>query len=364
MNKALLALESGVVIEGKGAGVKGISTGELVFNTSFTGYEEALTDPSYKGQILMFTYPLIGNYGIQGKNPQSDSIQPEAIVAEELTERPENPDSGKPVQGYLEDNGSRGIFGVDTRELTLRIRERGTVKSAVGVGNYDREEVLAAAKAQPPIEEKDLIPEVSTEKPASLGGTGPTVVVIDTGVKKNILKDLAERGFDVKLLPHDTGPEEVEKYEPDGIFFTNGPGDPENALQPKETARWFLGDVPTFGICFGAQIISLALGGETYKLKFGHRGANQPVKDHDSGVVNITAQNHGFAIDKDSLDGTGLKVPETNAIDGTVEAISDENRNVFAVQYHPEASPGPEDNEASFFERVEKVIKEDHAKAF
>ncbi len=364
MKKALLALESGVVIEGKGAGVEGISTGELVFNTSFTGYEEALTDPSYKGQILMFTYPLIGNYGIQSKNPQSDSIQPEAIVAEELTERPDNPDSIKPVKEYLEDNGSRAIFGVDTRELTLRIRERGTVKSAVGVGGYGKEEVLAAAKNQPPIEEKDLIPEVSTEKPESLGGTGPTVVVIDTGVKKSILKDLGDKGFEVKLLPHDTGPEEVEEYEPDGIFFTNGPGDPENALGPIETARWFLGDVPTFGICFGAQIISLAVGGKTYKLKFGHRGANQPVKDHDSGVVNITAQNHGFAIDRDSLDGTGLKVTETNAIDGTVEAVSDENRNVFAVQYHPEASPGPKDNEASFFNRVEKVIKEDHAKAF
>jgi len=363
VKKALLALESGVVLEGKGVGREGISTGELVFNTSFTGYEEALTDPSYRGQILMFTYPLIGNYGIQGKSPQSDSIQPEAMVADELTERPEKVDSVKPIQEYMEDNGSRAIFGVDTRELTLRIRERGTVKSAVGVGDLEKEEVLAAAKHQPAISEKDLVPEVSTDEPRSLGSSGPVVAVIDTGVKKGILDNLEDRGLELKLLPHDTSPEAVESYDPDGIFFTNGPGDPENALGPIETARQFIGDVPTFGICFGAQIISLAVGGRTYKLKFGHRGANQPVKDHGSGMVNITAQNHGFAIEEGSLDGTGLEVTETNAIDGTVEAISDESRSLFAVQYHPEASPGPRDNETTFFNQVEKVVKEDYAKA-
>lgn len=357
MKEAILALEDGTVVEGKGLGTEGVSLGELVFNTSFTGYEESLTDPSYKGQNLMFTYPLIGNYGIQKKSRQSDSVTAEGMVAREVNEQPDHVESKQSVNDFLVENDSRVITGVDTRELTLKIRERGTVKSAIAVGGFDIKDVVSQAKNQPPITEKELIPEVSTENARGIGENGPRMAVIDTGAKKNILKNLIDRGFEVILLPHDTEPKEVRSYNPDGIFFANGPGDPARAKIPEETARSFYGRIPLFGICFGAQIISRALGGETYKLKFGHRGANQPVKDHGSGIVNITAQNHGFAIDGDSLTGTGLEVTETNAIDGTVEAVQDRGEDVFAVQYHPEASPGPKDTEASFFDRVEKITE-------
>jgi len=356
MSKAILALEDGTVVEGKGLGSEGVSPGELVFTTSFTGYEEALTDPSYKGQNLMFTYPLIGNYGIQNRNRQSDSITAEGMVAREVCEEPDHSSSEESVDSFLKRNGSRAIMGIDTRELTLRIRNRGTVKSAIAVGDYDQREILNRVKSQPPISDRDLIPQVSPQEANIIAGSGPRLAVIDTGMKKSILDNLRVRGFELVLLPHDTNPETVKRYDPDGIFFPNGPGDPKRATGPGEIARSFFGDLPMFGICFGTQILSLALGGETYKLKFGHRGANQPVKNRSSGVVNITAQNHGFAVESDSLSGTGLKIPEINAIDGTVEAIEDEKNCIFAVQYHPEASPGPKDNEKSFFNRVQRIM--------
>lgn len=362
MKKALLCLEDGTVVEGRGVGTNGLSPGELVFTTSFTGYEEALTDPSYRGQNLMFTYPLIGNYGIQNKNPQSDSIQPEGIVARELCQSPDHPDSIESVADYLVRTESRCITGIDTRELTLRIRKRGTVKSALAVGDYDSGEVLELAKAQPSITEKDLVPEVSPERIKVHDGHGSRMAVIDTGMKRSILNNLRSRGFEVIVFPHDVQADEVRKYEPDGLFFTNGPGDPKRAKKPQNIVSAFVGKVPIFGICFGAQIISLALGGETYKLKFGHRGANQPVKNRSTGIVNITAQNHGFAVDGDSLAGTDLEVTETNAIDGTVEAVENRAKKLFAVQYHPEASPGPRDKKNSFFDRVEEIVGGSHAK--
>lgn len=361
MNKALLALEDGTVLRGEGIGAEGVSQGELVFTTSFTGYEEALTDPSYKGQNLMFTYPLIGNYGVQEENPQSNSIKAEGMVAREVYADPDHPMSKESLDRYLTRKGSRGITGVDTRELTLLIRESGTVKSAIAVGDYDEKELLALAKNQPPITEKDLIPAVSTREIEILEGSGPRLAVIDTGIKQSILTNIRDRELEVALFPHDVEPGTVKGYNPDGLFFTNGPGDPKRAKGPQKIVRSFLGDLPMFGICFGTQILSLALGGETYKLKFGHRGANQPVKDHSSKIVNITAQNHGFAVDGDSLAGTGLGVTETNAIDGTVEAIESEDKNIFAVQYHPEASPGPRDNEEAFFDRVKLTVEGDNA---
>ncbi|MBS3736773.1 MAG: glutamine-hydrolyzing carbamoyl-phosphate synthase small subunit [Candidatus Bipolaricaulota bacterium] len=352
MNRALLALEDGTVLGGEGIGTEGVSKGELVFTTSFTGYEEALTDPSYNGQNLMFTYPLIGNYGIQGENPQSDSIKAQGMVAREVCSSPDHAKSRESLDGYLTRKDSRGIAGVDTRALTLMIRKSGTVKSAIAVGDYDAKEVLRLAKNQPPITEKDLVPEVSTEEVEFLGGDGPKLAAIDTGIKQSILTNLRDRDFEIALFPHDVAPETIDSYGPDGLFFTNGPGDPKRAKGPQEIVRSFFGELPMFGICFGTQILSLALGGETYKLKFGHRGANQPVKNHASEIVNITAQNHGFAVDEGSLSETDLRVTETNAIDGTVEAIESRENDIFAVQYHPEASPGPRDNEEAFFERT------------
>lgn len=356
VNKALLALEDGTVLQGKGIGIEGVSQGELVFTTSFTGYEEALTDPSYKGQNLMFTYPLIGNYGVQGENPQSDSIKAQGMVAREVCRTPDHAKSQESLDGYLARKNSRGIAGVDTRALTLMIRERGTVKSAIAVGDYDEKEVLELARTQPPITEKDLVPELSTEEVEFLEGEGPKLAVIDTGIKRSILANLRDRDFEIALFPHDVDPETIDSYGPDGLFFTNGPGDPKRAKGPQEVARSFFGELPMFGICFGTQILSLALGGETYKLKFGHRGANQPVKNHSSEIVNITAQNHGFAVDEGSLSGTDLKVTETNAIDGTVEAVESLKNDIFAVQYHPEASPGPRDTEETFFDRVNETL--------
>ncbi|MFB6290803.1 MAG: glutamine-hydrolyzing carbamoyl-phosphate synthase small subunit [Candidatus Bipolaricaulia bacterium] len=361
MSKALLAMEDGTVVKGEGIGAEGVSKGELVFTTTFTGYEEALTDPSYKGQNLLFTYPLIGNYGIQGENPQSDSIKAEALVAREVYSTPDHAKSNESIDRYLTRNGSRGITGVDTRELTLMIRKQGTVKSAIAVGDYDEEEVLELAKNQLPITERDLIPHVSTGEIEVMEGDGPRLAVIDTGIKRSILANLRDRKFEIVLLPYDVELETVKGFDPDGIFFTNGPGDPKRARGPLEVVRSFLGDVPMFGICFGTQILSLALGGETYKLKFGHRGANQPVKNHDTEIVSITAQNHGFAVDENSLAGTGLEVTETNAIDGTVEAVESEDHDIFAVQYHPEASPGPRDNEEGFFDRVQRTVRRSYA---
>ncbi len=356
MKKGLLALEDGTVVEGEGIGTEGVSQGELVFTTSFTGYQESLTDPSYKGQNLMFTYPLIGNYGVQDLNPQSDGIAAEGMVAREVARNPDHEKSLRSLVEYLEGNGSRGIAGVDTRELTLRIRKRGTVKSAIAVGNYSEKEVLKLAREQAPITERDLIPKVSPGGVREIESDGPRLAVIDTGMKRSILKNLRSRGFELVVFPFDVSPEEVEGWNPDGLFFVNGPGDPKRADAPQAVAENFFGRIPIFGICFGAQIISLALGGETYKLKFGHRGANQPVKNHETEVVNITAQNHGFAIEEDSLAGTGLTVTETNAIDGTVEAVESAQNELFAVQYHPEASPGPRDNEESFFDRVRRTM--------
>lgn len=362
MTKAQLALEDGTIITGSGLGAPGISRGELVFTTTFTGYEESLTDPSYKGQNLMFTYPLIGNYGIAGKTAQSGSIQAEGIVVNEACSIPSHRHSKYSLDGYLRENDSRGISGVDTRDLTVKMREEGTVKSAIAVGDFSSEEVLESAVNQPSISEKDLISEVSVDSPHVIDGPGPKLAIIDTGVKKNILKNLTQKSFELTVFPHNTRVEAVKEFDPDGIFFTNGPGDPKRAEHPMVIAKVFYGEVPLFGICFGAQIIALALGGETYKLKFGHRGANQPVINHETGIVNITAQNHGFAVDRDSLADTPLTVTETNAIDGTVEALECEEGDVFAVQYHPEGSPGPKDRERWFFDRVEKLMEVQYAK--
>ncbi len=362
MSKALLALEDGTTVAGKGLGKPGISTGELVFTTTFTGYEESLTDPSYKGQNLMFTYPLIGNYGFHYRSAQSESIQAEGVVVREACKSPSHRDSKISLDNYLRENGSRGIAGIDSRALTVKIREQGTVKSAIAVGNHSKQEVIEAAINQPAITEMDLIPEVTTQNLKILEGPGPRLGVIDTGTKKNILSNLSNKGFELVLFPYQTDISKIKEYQLDGLFFTNGPGDPKKTDHAQKIVKHFLGKIPIFGICFGAQIISLALGGDTYKLKFGHRGANQPVLNQETGIVGITAQNHGFAISEESLGNTPLMVTETNAIDGTVEAIESRTHNTFAVQYHPEGSPGPKDKESWFFEKVAQLTMASNAK--
>ncbi|OKY79001.1 MAG: Carbamoylphosphate synthase small subunit CarA [Candidatus Methanohalarchaeum thermophilum] len=355
MKDAVLALEDGTVFEGKGIGVEGVSKGELVFATPYTGYEEALTDPSYKGQVLMFTYPLIGNYGISYKNMQSDSMKADGLVVREACLNPSHRNAESDIDEFLKENDACGISGIDTRLLTTRTRKEGTVKSAIMVGEADKEKALEEAKNLPEITERDLVEKVSPNSPYRIKNDGPKMAILDTGMKKNILNNLKKREFDIKVFPSDTGIKEIEKFEPDTLFVSNGPGDPRRARSAINVVKHFVDELPIFGICFGIQIIALALGGQTYKMKFGHRGGNQPVKDHETGVVHITSQNHGFAVDESSLSGTGLEVTQTNPNDDTVEAIRHRKKPIEAVQYHPEACPGPRDTEELFFDRVRKI---------
>ena len=354
---AMLALEDGTVIYGEGFGAKVNALGELVFATPFTGYEEALTDPSYNGQILMMTYPLIGNYGVNRKNFQSSRVQVEGFVVREACYEPSHHDVEMAVDELLKKFEVPGICEVDTRMLTIKTRKFGTMKAALIREKMSEEEAVELARNQPDISELDLISEVSAKEPYRIEGKGKRVVVVDLGVKKNILNNLAKRDFDVVVVPHDYSKSEIESFTPDAILFSNGPGDPKTAKNAIELAKKFIGELPVFGICFGHQIIGLALGGDTYKLKFGHRGGNQPVKDFESGKVFITSQNHGFAVDPDSVEGTDLKVVQINTNDGTVEAMKSDYLNVMSVQYHPEGKPGPYDTEF-FFDVIRKKLED------
>ncbi len=365
MMKAVLGLEDGTVIKGTGFGAEGTACGELVFTTQFTGYEEALTDPSYKGQLLMFTSPLIGNYGVSGERFQSDNIHAEGLVVREACRNPYHYKSTRSIHRFLEDEGKPGIEGVDTRALTIKTRDRGTLRAALITGSDDGEEAVEMARNFPQISDQELISLVTCKEaysiPAAKGawkgnGDPKKAVVIDLGIKRNILKNLSKRGIDLTVVPATATPKEIEAYEPDLLFVSNGPGDPELATDAINAVKHFAGTVPVCGICFGHQIISLAMGARTYKLKFGHRGGNQPVKDLVENRVFITSQNHGFAVDADSLEGTGLYVKYLNANDRTVEGVSHKDLDVFSVQFHPEAHAGPTDTEEVFFGKVVKVL--------
>jgi len=356
MKDAILALEDGTILKGKGIGKDGCSTGELVFTTSFTGYEESITDPSFKGQLLIFTYPLVGNYGCTYEHMESESIMAEGVIMREDCENPSHRNSEDDMNSFLKKNDSRGISDIDTRMLTTSIREKGTIKATLCVGDINEKKAVEMAKNLPDIRDRNLVPKVTSDEPYDLEGNGKKLAVIDTGIKRSILESLSEREYHVKIFPPNTDPEDIKKFDPEAIFVGNGPGNPAKVKGAIRSVEYFIGDIPIFGICFGLQIISLAMGAETFKLKFGHRGANQPVKDHKSGRVYITSQNHGFAVDKDSLDDTGLEVIQTNANDGTVEAVRHKNKQVFAVQYHPEANPGPKDTESMFFETLNDIL--------
>lgn len=357
--KAVLGLEDGTYLKGEGIGVEGVVRGELVFTTQYTGYEEALTDPSYKGQILMFTYPLIGNYGISGETFQSDHMQAEGLVVREACDHPSHHKSTRSIYEFLKDEGKSGIMGVDTRMLTIKTREHGTMKAAIVVGNDDGSEAVRLAREQPDIGGLDLIGKVTCKKPFQVKGNADAghVVLMDFGVKRNIIKSLNNRGINVTVVPATTKVNDILNYQPDAILLSNGPGDPQQAVNGISVVKDLAGQLPIFGICLGHQIISLALGAETYKMKFGHRGANQPVKDMKKGIVHITSQNHGYAVDENSIDKKEVTITQLNTNDSTVEGLEHKKLDIMCVQYHPEAHPGPLDTEKLYFDRIAEKIK-------
>jgi carbamoyl-phosphate synthase small subunit len=373
--KALLILEDGTVYEGENVGAQGSATGEVVFNTSMTGYEEILTDPSYAGQLVALTYPLIGNYGINNEDVESIHPQVAGFIVSELCDSPSNYRSTSSGDEYLKQNNLVGIQGVDVRALVKKIREAGVMMGLITT-EHTLEKGLEILRAAPDYDAGTYAREVSTPKAyqwQSGGGAQSTpgtqwempldaagrVVVLDYGTKFNILRSLRERDLEVVVLPYNATPEEVLAWKPDGVMLSNGPGDPRSLQMEVDNIRELLDlkpELPVFGICLGHQLLGRAFGGETFKLKFGHRGANHPVKDLKTGKVHITSQNHGYALDGSTLPDD-VEVTHINLNDNTVEGLRHKTRPVFCVQYHPEASPGPKDNAHLFDEFAESVKK-------
>jgi carbamoyl-phosphate synthase small subunit len=351
--RGTLVVEDGTTAEGVVFGASKRVTGELVFNTNMTGYTEALTDPSYRGQILMMTYPLIGNYGVDPAAMESKEVQVTGFVVKEACPTPVHPKAAMDVDGFLNGQGRPGLSGVDTRMLTIKTRTRGTMRAALVPEGGDVEAAMREVQTMPFPDARNLVAEVSTR--AAVEWPGPakrTYVVIDCGTKMNIVRE-AQRLGRVVQLPYDATPEEVARHKPDGVIISNGPGDPAHPdvlASTVKTAKAIASEYPVLGICLGHQILALAFGGKTYKLKFGHRGGNQPVKDLRTGRVHITSQNHGFAVDAKSMEASEFTVTHVTLNDQTVEGMAHKELPVFSVQYHPEARPGPWDNEYIFQE--------------
>lgn len=374
---AILALEDGRCFEGTAFGATGTTTGEICFNTSMTGYQEVITDPSYRGQIVSMTYPQIGNYGINPQDAESREPHIRGFVIGELCEVPSNWRSSQSLGDYLTAHGIPGIEGIDTRALTKHLRSRGAMRACVTT-ELDRDGAIAAAQASPPMEGMDYVKEVSTPNAyhweeesrqwvlpnPSTGDEGPytdlppvrhRIVAYDFGIKFNILRRLRQAGFEVEVVNSTATAAEVLAKNPDGIFLSNGPGDPAALGYIHDELRQLIGKKPIFGICLGNQLLAHAFGGTTFKLKFGHRGGNQPVKDLRTGRISITSQNHGFSVDPASLPPE-IEVTHVNLNDGTVEGMRHRELPVFSVQYHPEAAPGPNDA-AYFFEEFAALIE-------
>jgi len=342
--KAKIALEDGTVFSGKSFGVTGERYGELVFNTSMTGYQEIITDPSYKGQIVMMTYPLIGNYGINPEDTESRKPFLEGFVIKELSRIVSNWRSEMSLGKYFEINNILGIEDVDTRALTKHIRLQGAMKAVLSTEDLDNKSLIDKANISSGLIGVDLVKDVILDSTYTYSDKGKyKVVVLDCGVKFNILRILDSLDCSVIVIPANTDVDEILRYNPDGLLISNGPGDPTTVPYLVDNIKSILGKVPIFGICFGHQIIGLALGAKTYKLKFGHHGGNHPVKDVRTGKVDITVQNHGFCVDIDTLNRDKVDITHINLNDNTVEGIAHKEMPILSVQFHPEASPGPHD---------------------
>jgi carbamoyl-phosphate synthase small subunit len=356
--QAILALEDGAIFTGEAFGATGEQWGEVVFNTSMTGYQEVLTDPSYCGQIVVMTYPLIGNYGINKEDFEAKRSFVRGFIVREICDRPSNWRVSCTVSDFLAKENIIGLAGVDTRALTRHLRSHGTMRGIICTGEADIKELVNKAANSPDLSEQEMISVVSTRESYTLPGSGPRVVLMDLGSKSNIANCLNKRGCEVIIVPHDTRPEDILALNPDGMMLSNGPGDPVMVPHGIENTRALLNKLPIFGICLGHQVVALALGAKTYKLKFGHRGANHPVKDLHKGKVNITSQNHGFAVDEASLNGLDVYVSHRNLNDNTVEGIAHKHLPLFTVQYHPEASPGPMESAYLFDEFIARLKQE------
>jgi len=374
---AILALEDGRYFQGTSFGSTGTTTGEICFNTSMTGYQEVITDPSYRGQIVSMTYPQIGNYGINPEDAESSQPHIRAFVIGELCRIPSNWRSTQPLDAYLASHGVLGIEGIDTRALTKHLRSLGAMRACVST-ELNADQAIEAARNSPSMKGMDyvkevstskaylwseesrrwILPNVSTEQPGPYEELPPVkhrIVAYDFGIKFNILRSLRQSGFEVEVVNSTTSAAEVLAKNPDGIFLSNGPGDPAALGYIHDELRQLIGKKPIFGICLGNQLLAHAYGGSTFKLKFGHRGGNQPVKDLRTGQISITSQNHGFAVDPDSLPPE-IEVTHINLNDQTVEGMRHKTHPVFSVQYHPEAAPGP--NDASYlFEEFSRLIE-------
>lgn len=354
---AKLALEDGTILIGDGFGAETIKTGEIVFSTSMSGYVESLTDPSFKGQILMSTYPLEGNYGVSKEWYQSDDIKAEAYVVRQVCDKPCHPKSEQSLSEFLADNDVPGISGIDTRMLTLKIREVGSMKAAVANADISDEDLLELVRQQPGIEDMYLVDKITIKEPKVLGELKEyNIAVIDCGVKKNILNNLEYDDVGVVIVPASISAEEILEMGVDGVLVSSGPGNPENVDKIQDTIRELSTKMPIAGICLGQQIIALTFGAKIFKMKFGHRGSNQPVKDLASGQVYMTSQNHSFSIDPESIKDTDLEITQINLNDGTPEAIVHKELPISCIQYHPEAGPGPHDTR-EFFDNFVEAIK-------
>jgi len=367
--KATLVLADGSIFRGTSMGAQGEKIGEVVFNTAITGYQEVLTDPSYRGQIVTMTYPHIGNTGVNTEDNESVSPYLAGFIVKEYCPHPCNWRKEEDLAAFLKRHGIVGIQGIDTRRLTRNLRETGAKKGIISTFDHDRDNLLKKVREYPDIEGLDLVKEVTCSKPydwdkgtwqwnAPISKTESRfrVAAYDFGIKQNILRLLVDAGAQVRVFPATTSSREILEYDPDGIFLSNGPGDPEIATYAIESVRNLLGKKPIFGICLGHQILGLALAGRTFKLVFGHHGANHPVRRLETGQVEITSQNHNFAVDPESV-AAECRITHINLNDQTVEGMAHRKYPVFSIQYHPEASPGPHDSRY-LFERFRKMIEE------